>query len=292
MHPLEISFFRNFGSLLCMIPWILTAGIGALRTGNQKLYIGRSVIGFLANVCLIAGFAWLPLNDSTALSFTTPLFAAGAAAILLGETIGSRRLIAALAGFTGALIVLRPGLEELSLPQGLVLAGAALAGVNAAVIRQLAVRNESPNLIVTYMALYSLPLALVAAIPVWETPPWWAIPWLAVLAACATFGHLSLTRAFACMDATAVTALDFVRLPLVALAAWMAFGEEPDGWSWLGALVIVGASVYLARWERAAPQPTEPLAAGIAGATSGEGGTAAVPPVWPERTPAAVRKPE
>ncbi len=292
MHPLEISFFRTFGSFLCMIPWILTAGIGALRTANQGLYISRSLIGFLANICLVAGFAWLPLNDSTALSFTTPLFAAGAAALLLRETIGPRRLIAVLAGFTGALVVLRPGFEALSPSQGLVLAGAALAGVNAAVIRQLAVRKESPNVIVTYMTLYSLPLALAMAIPVWKVPPLWAVPWLAVLAACATLGHLALTRAFACMETAAVTALDFVRLPLVALAAWMVFGEEPDGWTWFGAIVIVGASVYLAQRERATLATAEPPAAAIAVATSGEGGTIATPPIWPERTPAAVRKPE
>lgn len=292
MNPLELAFFRSFGSFLCMVPWILTVGIGALRTENQALYVGRSVIGFLANACLFAGIAWLPLNNSIALSFTTPLFAAAAAAILLGEMIGPRRLIAALTGFLGALLILRPGFETLSLAQGLVLAGAAFAGLNAAVIKQLTVRKESPTVIVMYMTLYTMPLSLIAAIPVWETPPWWTVPWLAVLAGCATLGHLSLTRAFACMDASAVTALDFVRLPMVTVIAWLVFGEEPDGWTWFGAIVIVGASVYLAQRERAALSPAEPPAAGIAVAASGEGGTIAVPPVWPERTPTAVRKPD
>jgi len=292
MHPLEMAFFRSFGSFLCMLPWILTAGIGALRTENQRLYISRSVIGFLANICLFAGIAWLPLNDSIALSFTAPLFAAAAAAILLGEVIGPRRLLAALTGFLGALLILRPGFETLSLAQGLILAGAAFTGLNAAVIKQLTVRKESPTVIVVYMALYTMPLSLLAAIPVWQWPPLSSLPWLAVLAVCATLGHLALTRAFACMDASAVTALDFVRLPMVALIAWLAFGEEPDGWTWFGAIVIVGASVYVARRERAALTPAEPPVTGIAVATSGEGGTVAAPPVWPERAPAAVRKPE
>jgi drug/metabolite transporter (DMT)-like permease len=285
MHPLEISFFRIFGSLLCMIPWILSAGLGAMRTENHVLFIRRSFVGFLANICLISGIAWQPLNDSTALSFTAPLFAAAAGALLLGELIGARRIMATLVGGLGAFVILRPGFEAVSLAQGLVLAGAALTGLNAAFIKQLTTRREAPSVIVTYMALYCLPFSLTAAIPVWQAPPLWTLPWLAVLAGCATLGHLALTRAFACMDASAVTALDFVRLPMVALIAWLAFGEEPDAWTWLGAMVIVGASVYLARQERAALRPADPSATGIAVATSGEGGTVAAPPVWPERTP-------
>jgi drug/metabolite transporter (DMT)-like permease len=110
-------------------------------------------------------------------------------------------------------------------------------------------RTETPNAIVTYMTLYALPFSLIAASFVWVTPPVHTWPFILLLGLFATLGHLSLTRAFVCMDASSVMALDFARLPFVALIAWFIFEESPDVWTWAGAAVIVSSTVYITHRE-------------------------------------------
>lgn len=265
LPPIEIVFFRNLFSFLCMLPWLAMSGLSVMRTSHQKLYLGRSLIGF-ASMCLwFTGVAYLPLNELTALSFTAPLFASLCAVIFLGEVIRLRRWTATIIGFLGTMIILRPGFAELTWAQGIILASTVTSGINTVLVKQLT-RTESPNAIVTYMTLYALPLSLVAAAFVWVTPPLHTWPYIVLLGLLATIGHLCLTRAFVCMDATSVVALDFSRLPFVALIAWFAFDESPDLWTWIGAAVIVAATVYISHREavvaraQARSEPTAPVA--------------------------------
>jgi drug/metabolite transporter (DMT)-like permease len=265
LPPLEIVLFRNLFSFAFMVPWLLMSGLSVLRTSHHKLYLGRSMIGFVSMCLWFTGVAYLPLNESTALSFTAPLFASVGAVIFLGEVIRLRRWTATIIGFLGTMIILRPGLVELTWPQIVILMSAVTSGINAVMVKQLT-RTESPNAIVTYMTLYALPFSLVAASFVWVTPPVHTWPIILLLGFFATIGHLCLTRAFVCMDASSVTALDFSRLPFVALIAWFAFGEAPDIWTWMGAAVIVSATVYITHREavvaraQARSIPTMPVA--------------------------------
>ncbi len=276
LPPLEIVLFRNLFSFICMLPWLAMSGLSVMRTSHHKLYLFRSAVGFMSMCLWFTGVAYLPLNESTALSFTAPLFASVGAVIFLGEVIRLRRWTATLIGFLGTMIVLRPGFAELTWPQIIILSSAVTSGINAIMVKQLT-RTESPNAIVTYMTLYALPFSLVAASLVWVTPPAHTWPFILMLGFFATIGHLCLTRAFACMDATSVMAVDFSRLPFVAVIAWFFFSEVPDIWTWMGAAVIVSATVYITHREavvaraQARSIPTTPVAI----AASSERGTIA-----------------
>ncbi len=248
LPPIEIVLFRNLFSFICMVPWLAMSGLSVMRTSHQKLYLGRSIVGFTSMCLWFTGVAYLPLNESTALSFTAPLFASLGAVIFLGEVIRLRRWTATIIGFLGTMIILRPGFAELTWAQGIILASTVTSGINTVMVKQLT-RTESPNAIVTYMTLYALPFSMIAAAFVWVTPPLHTWPYILMLGGFATIGHLCLTRAFVCMDATSVVALDFSRLPFVALIAWLAFDETPDFWTWIGAAVIVSAVVYISHRE-------------------------------------------
>ncbi len=265
LPPLEIVFFRNLFSFAFMVPWLALHGLSVLRTSHHKLYLGRSTIGFVSMCLWFTGVAYLPLNESTALSFTAPLFASVGAVIFLGEVIRLRRWTATIIGFLGTMIILRPGFADLTWAQGVILASAVTSGINAIMVKQLT-RTETANAIVTYMTLYALPFSLVAAALVWVTPPVHTWPLILLLGFFATMGHLCLTRAFFCMDASSVTALDFSRLPFVAVIAWLVFSETPDIWTWIGAAVIVSATVYITHREaviaraQSRTTPTAPIA--------------------------------
>jgi drug/metabolite transporter (DMT)-like permease len=268
LHPFQVVFFRNLAGLAFMLPWLLRVGTSALRTDHHRYYLGRSFIGFLSMLLWFTALAMMPLAEATALSFTSPLFATIFAVILLHEVVRARRWTATIIGFLGAMIILRPGLQELGLPHLLVIVSSAFAGINASLVKQLT-RTESANAIVTYMTLYILPMSLIPALFVWVMPPWHTVLWIVVLGAVATVGHQAMTRAFAATDASIVMSFDFGRLPFVALIAWLAFGEVPDVWTWVGAAVIVGSSAYIAHREAKASRARRG-AAGRAAPLAGE----------------------
>lgn len=246
LPSLEIVFLRNLFGFLMTLPWAIKQLGITLRTSKHALYFSRGSVAFIAMTAWFTGIAGLPLNESTALSFTSPLFATAVALVFLREPVTRERWIGTLIGFGGAMLVLRPGFRAIGWPETLLLISAALTGANSVLVKHLT-RTEAPVAIVTYMTLYILPFSFVAALAVWVPPPsriW--VPMVA-LALSSTLGNISLTHAFAEWDASAVVALDFVRLPLAALLAWLIFAEQPNPWAWIGGAVITGGLVYSAR---------------------------------------------
>jgi drug/metabolite transporter (DMT)-like permease len=198
--------------------------------------------------CWFSALVTLPLAEAIALGFTQPLFATVLAVLLLGEVVRLRRWTATVIGFLGAMIILRPGLEEVTSAHLLVLLSSATGAITSVVVKRLT-RTEDPNTIVTYMTLLATPLALLAALPGWIWPDAASWLWLVALGLLGTVGHQAVTRAIGCLDASLVASLDFIRLPMAAALAWLAFGEIPDIWTWIGGAMIAAASVYIARRE-------------------------------------------
>ena len=260
VHPFEIAFFRNLGQLVFMLPWLISRGFLAMRTERLGAHLVRALLGLTAMLCWFTTLSIMPVAEATALSFTVPLFATIGAALILRETVRMRRWSATLIGLLGALIILRPGIVEMT--DASILALVASAFIAAAVLMTKALsRTESTAVLVVYMALFMTPLSLVPAVFVWETPSLEMFLWMVVIGGSATVAHLSINRAFASADASAVLPYDFVRLPVAALVAYMVFGEAADAWTWLGAGVIFSAAVYIARREiRMARQRAGPAA--------------------------------
>ncbi len=261
IHPFVAAFFRSLFGLAFMLPWLAVAGVGKLGTGRLSMHALRSLLGLAAMLSLFLALSLMPLAEATALTFTAPLFATIGAALILGEQVRLRRWTAALIGFAGALIILKPGAQTLQPAALLALAAAALIAGAMLSIKALS-RTEHPNAIVIIMGLMMTPASLVPALFVWSTPSAATFGWLIVLSAAATCGQLCLTRAFAAADASAVLPFDFSRLVFVSILGFAIFGERPAPGTWLGAAVIVGASVYIARREaqigRTRSQPPTP----------------------------------
>jgi drug/metabolite transporter (DMT)-like permease len=248
LHPFQVAFLRCATGCAFMLPWLARTGFEGLRTASHKLYFSRAFVGYGSMLCWFTAIASLPIAEATALSFTSPLFATAAAALLLGEVVRQRRWTATIVGFLGAMIVLRPGLDVVSFAHLLVLASAALGGWNSITVKQLT-RTDNPNAIILYMTLYLVPMSAIPASFVWQWPSAQAWVLTFFLGLFATLAHQSFTRALAVCDASYVLPFDFTRLPMVALLAYLVFGEVPDLWTWVGGAVIVGATVYIARRE-------------------------------------------
>lgn len=248
IDPLEIVFFRNLFGLVVLLPWLMRHGMVSLGTRRLPLYGLRALVGLIAMSFWFTAISRMNLGDAVALSFTAPVFATVGAVFLLGEMVRVRRWAAVLAGFAGALVILRPGFAEIPPAAYIVLISSMMMGLSVCLVKLLA-RTEQVIAIVFYMVLILTPISLIPALFVWQTPDPVQFAWLSAIGACGTLGHICITRAFSMADATAVLPYDFMRLPLMAVLAWLVFDQILDGWTGLGAAVIIGATVYIAHRE-------------------------------------------
>ena len=248
VHPFEAAFFRNLFGMLLMLPWLLRVGPGPLRTGRPSMHLARAVLGLGAMLLLFTALSLLPLAEVTALSFTAPLFATLGAALLLRERVGLRRWLATFAGFAGALIILRPGVESFGVPALIALSSAAAIAAAQLTVKSLS-RTEHPNAIVLIMGLLMTPMSLFPALFVWTWPDTATLLWLLLMGLVATMGQVLLVRALAAADASLVMPFDFSRLIFTSALGYLTFGEVPDGWTWAGGAIVVAATVYIARRE-------------------------------------------
>jgi len=248
ISPLEVAFFRNLFGLMFLLPILVQAGWANLRTSNFKRYSLRAVLGLTSMYTWFIGLAYLPLADATSLSFIAPIIASIFAMIFLGERAGWRRWSAIVVAFGGALLILRPGFQEIS-PAALILLLGTVATAGSVITVKVLSRTEPSSAIVAYMGIYMTPISLIPALFVWTTPSWDLWPWILLLGASATLGQWSMTQAYAATDATIVLPFDYVRLPMVAVIAYVIFAETPDAMTYLGGLVIALATIYIARRE-------------------------------------------
>ena len=264
IDPLEIVFFRNLFGLAVLLPWVMRHGMVSLNTRRLPLYSLRALVGLIAMSCWFTAISRMNLGDAVALSFTAPMFATVGAILLLGEIVRVRRWVAVLIGFAGAMVILRPGFAEIPPAAYLVLLSAMMMGLSVCLVKLLA-RTEQVIAIVFTMVLMLTPVSLIPALFVWQTPDPIQFAWLLAIGACGTLGHICITRAFSMAEATAVLPYDFLRLPLMAVLAWLVFDQVLDGWTGLGAAIIIGSSLYIAHREaytqRSPARPEPPAAA-------------------------------
>lgn len=257
LHPLEVAFFRNLFSLVLILPWLLRAGPGVLRTSRPALHVARAALKLVAMVLLFFAISIMPLADVTAIVFTSPLFVVLGAALLLGETLTLRRLAAVALGFLGILVVLRPGSAVFD-PRMMTAVGAAVgfAGI-ALLLKAMSAREPAPTLVGLNLVI-TVPLAFLLTLPVWSTPRPAILLYLAAQGGLGALAQVAVTRAMTKADASFLTPIEFVRLPLVVLLGYVLFLETPDLWMWLGSALIFIALAYLLR--HGGPAPAAPVA--------------------------------
>ncbi len=248
VNAFQTVFCRLFFAFIILLPLALHAGIGAIATTQIRIYVLRSISGIIAMWMWFYAVTIIPIGEQTAFSFLAPLFTTIGAALFLGEVVRLRRWIAILIGFIGALIIIRPGIIELSLGHVVAIATALAFGCSMLILKHLT-RKDDPLIIVFISHLIMMPLALLPALYVWEWPQFevWMI--LSATGPVAVVGHVTLTKAYKLADASFVAGVDYARLPFAVLFGWILFGELSDIWTWIGASVIFGSSFYVIRRE-------------------------------------------
>lgn len=257
MPVVEVVFFRNILAVLLLVPLLVRQGASSISMNRPKLFFGRAVVNFIGMICGFTAVTLIPLSTMTALSFTGPIFVTVGAALFLGEVIRTRRIIAIAVGFVGTLIILRPGLVEISLGTMLALASAVAIAAAILLVKKMT-ESEKDSAIVFWMVMLQTPLSLVPALFVWVWPAAEAWIYLWAMALCGTIGHLLFTRALALVEVTSLQPLEFAKLPFAVLLAWIVFSEWPDIWIWVGGSVIFASTAYITRREAQIRQSSAP----------------------------------
>ena len=186
-----------------------------------------------------------PLAKISAVSFTAPLFATLGAIIFLGERIRARRIFALVLGFTGAMVIVRPGLIELDLGAMLVMTSSSIWACAILIIKSLS-RTESSLTITTYQNIFLIPFTLVAALFFWTWPSWQMLGLFAVMGMFGSIAHVAMAEALKLAETTAVLPYDFVRLIWASGIGFVVFGEIPEIWTWAGGGLIFASTTYIA----------------------------------------------
>jgi len=238
LSTFQILFFRSLIGLLVIT---LLGGRSRGRhlvTRHIGVHMLRNGAHFVGQFGWFYGLAFIPLSDVFAVEFTTPIWTALWAAVLLRERLTRPRIVAIGFGVVGLLIILRPGLQSVHPAALAVLIGAVGYALSHTLTKKLA-HVDHPLTILWYMTLIQLPLGLIPSLFQWVTPSYALWPWLLVVGLSALSAHYCMTRAFALADATVVVPLDFLRLPLIAVVGFL-FYQESLNWG-----VLLGAAIML-----------------------------------------------
>ena len=245
IHPFEVAFFRNFVALIVFMPWFLyRAGFGALRTARFDLHATRGLLHVCSMYAFFVALSFTPLNIVTAMSFSTPLFAAFFAVIILGERMGIRRWIAVLVGFAGAMVILQPGIGDLDMGALLVLAGAAVWGLGL-IITKILSRTESVMTVVAYMSILMTPVAAVPALFVWQWPNIEQLGWLVAIGIFGVGANYAVVAALRLAPSTTILPFDFLRLIWATAFGFLLFAELPTGAAWAGGVLVFASTTYI-----------------------------------------------
>jgi drug/metabolite transporter (DMT)-like permease len=247
----EVAFFRGLIGVLVMLPWLfltLRREPAILRPADWKLLLFRNTLSVVGILFWFMALGGIPISDVVAVQFTHPLFVVIGAALILRERVGIWRWSAVAIGAAGALIIIRPGYLPANPLVYAVLISAMMNGGVQLVTKHIAGR-VSGAVMVFYMNLLILPVTLPFAWANWAWPSLADLPWVVAVGLFGTLAHVFLARAMKAADASLVGPVDFMRLPIAASFGWILFSEFSDLATWIGALIIIAASLFIARRE-------------------------------------------
>ncbi len=243
---LQVSWARFFFALLVLLPFARGLTLRALLVPDRfRLQLARSALQVASVWLFFMTLSYLPLADTLALAFLYPMITVGLAALMLGERVGPQRWLAVLVGFAGALIIIRPGLgvfhpaSLLGLLTSFVFAGFII------LTRKLA-GTAPPAVILIWGTLVGAVLTTALVPAVWITPSATDLGLMLAMGVIGALGHLLLLKAYELAQASVLSPLGYAEMLAAVAVGWIAFGDFPDGPTWVGIAVIVASGVYLA----------------------------------------------
>ncbi|GAA3853344.1 DMT family transporter [Celeribacter arenosi] len=245
----ESAFLRFLLGLILLVPMLGQARHLKMTPRLWKLSLARAVFHGFAMTAWFFAMTRIPMAEVTAMNFMNPLYVTIGAVLIFGEKLRAPRIAALFVAFLGGLLILRPGMRDLDAGHVAMIFTAMLFAGSYLIGNRLS--REMPATMVVFLLSISVPFVLAPfALANWVTPSLHQLVLLFITAVCATLGHYSMTRAFACAPQTVIQPVTFVQLVWSVLLGWTIFGEVPDLVVILGGVMIMGAVTFIT-WREA-----------------------------------------
>jgi len=243
---LQVSWARAFGHIVFMLAAFLPRhGVAMLITRRPGVQLFRSLMLFLSNLCFFFALTYIPVAKAAAISMTSPLIVALLAWPMLGERTTASRVAALVVGFTGVLIVIRPGSALFHWASLFVLANSSFYAIYQILTRRIS-GQDSPATSAIYSSTVGA-FGMLLVVPfVWKMPAdAFDLTLFCSMGVLGAMGHYCVARALSLAPANLVTPFQYFQLFGSVAVGYFAFDDLPDALTWLGAGVIMSAGLFI-----------------------------------------------
>ncbi len=240
----QSAFLRYVLGLVFLVPMIGPMRRAHLTTRQYRLFAMRGAAHTIGVILWFFAMTRITIAEVTAMNYMTPIYITLGAALFLGERLAARRILAIALAFLGALVILRPGVREVTDGHVAMIFTAVFFAVSYLTAKRMA--DEVSALVVVGMLSVTVTIGLAPfAFAVWRTPTVEELLWMFLVAVFATLGHYTMTRAFAAAPVTVTQPVTFLQLLWSVLLGALFFGEPADLWVILGGTVILASATFI-----------------------------------------------
>ena len=243
----QITWARYFFTVFWTLPLMFLFFRRNLTfSKNPKLQILRGITLFSANICFFYAISVISLSKALTLAFIAPLVTTALSPIVLGEKVGIRRWSAVLIGFSGTLVVIRPGFIEFNLATISALCTGVLYGLYLIITRKLH-STDNPLLTLLLTGVVGVSIGSFFVPIVWINPSIIEWIWLGIMGIFACLGHLFLIYSLKYADASRLAPFGYFEIVTNIILGYVVFNHFPDLWTFIGLFIIVTSGFYILR---------------------------------------------
>ena len=251
LDTFEIMTYRSFIGIAIVLLFAYRAGtLGEVRTRYLKLHIIRNIFHFSGQNLWFFAILYVPLSQMFVFEFSTPLWVAVCAPLVLGERLTLSRFMAAAIGFFGILVVARPDFSDVN-PAIIAAALCAVGFAGATLATKILTRTETITAILFWLTVLQAVFGVICAgyDGVMDVPRGSEWLWVVIIGICGLCAHFCITTALQLAHATIVTPFEFLRLPLITFVGVVLYGEQLELLVFLGAFIVLLANIMNIRAE-------------------------------------------
>jgi len=231
------GFLRFFLGLVIITPYILKSKFKVYKTKNFTVHLIRASLNLPAMLLGFAALTIVPFEKISALHFIVPFIVTILAVILLKEKIHLYRISALFIGFIGMLVILRPGIIDVSIGIQMALLSSFIWAIVIIITKKLT-ESDTAITILTYQYTFMTFLSFVIVLFFWSIPSLSSLIYIFLAACSGTILHIALNHAYKLVDVSMTQPFSFLGLVVASLYGYFLFDENPDMFTWIGSLII------------------------------------------------------
>jgi drug/metabolite transporter (DMT)-like permease len=241
------GFLRFILGLVIIAPYILKSKLKVYQTKNFKIHLIRSALNLPAMLLGFASLTMVPFEKISALSFIVPFIVTILAVIFLKEKIRLYRIAALFIGLVGVLVILRPGIIDISIGIQMIILSSLIWAVVIIITKKLT-KDDSAITILTYQYTFMTFLSFIVVLFFWHTPSLNSFIYIFLAACSGTIVHIALNNALKLVDVSMTQPFSFFGLIIASFYGYFLFDEKPDLFTWIGSLIIfIGIAIITYR---------------------------------------------